>query len=479
MTTAAANTQFVIRVSAENIKNVRVVDFIPNRYVTKISGANGAGKTSVLDVIFYALAPRKTLTPTLIRQGQKKGFIRVETNTHIITRKLDEKGGALQIEQKASGTLIKAPDDWLEGIAGELGFDPLKFMRLKPEEQFAVLRGLVEMEADVDDLEVRNDNDAETMTKRRAEARRMEAARDQIIVDKSLPTEAVDIDAILAEARAVTDHNREVEEQERDRVIYRGQRDELVRRMEDRTNRINQLRAELSTLEKANEMGSEQLGKANETIAAWEPLPSLKDRHELDERISTASATNSRVTVNNANREQRARFEQDVETIKDELKRLEEAMRERKLKIARTLEKAKFPVAGLSFETIEEGSSGRERKNPKKIVTYHGIPLAEASSAEQIRVSTAIGMAGKPDMRFLLIREGSLLDDNGWAILEQMAHEHNFQILSEVVDTSGKVGIFMEDGEIKAVNAEPGKTDAAPTKAARKAKNEKQGELIK
>lgn len=95
-------------------------------------------------------------------------------------------------------------------------------------------------------------------------------------------------------------------------------------------------------------------------------------------------------------------------------------------------------------------------------------------------MSTAIGMAGKPDLRFLLIREGSLLDDNGWAILEQMAHEHNFQILAEIVDKSGKVGIYMEDGEVKAVNAEPEKNpEAAPKKAARKGKNEKQGELIK
>ena len=472
--------QFLIRVTAEQFKNVKVVDFMPNRYVTKISGANGAGKTSALDAVFYALAPRKTLTPTLIRQGQKKGFIRIETNTHIITRKLDEKGGGLQIEQKGSGTLVKAPDDWLDGIAGELGFDPLRFMRLKPEEQFGVLRGLVQMEADIDDLEVRNENDAEAITKRKAEAKRMEAARDQISVDKNLPTEAEDINALLAEARAVTDHNRDVEQRERERERVRNERDELVRAMEDRTMRINQLREEMTRLEKDNQTKSEELGRRNAAITAWEPLPSLKDRHELDERISAASSTNSRVTVNNANREQREKFDKDVDAIKDELTKLEDAVRERKIKIARTLEKAKFPVAGLSFETIEEGSSGRERKNPKKIVTYHGIPLADASSAEQIRVSTAIGMAGKPDLRFLLIREGSLLDDNGWAILEQMAHEHNFQILAEIVDKSGKVGIYMEDGEVKAVNAEPEKNpEAAPKKAARKGKNEKQGELIK
>ena len=161
------------------------------------------------------------------------------------------------------------------------------------------------------------------------------------------------------------------------------------------------------------------------------------------------------------------------------MKKLEDGIRERKLKIARTLEKAKFPIPGLSFETIEEGSGGRERKNPKKIVTYHGIPLGDASSAEQIRVSTAIGMSGKSELRFMVIREGSLLDENNMAILEQMAHENNWQILAEVVDTTGKVGIFMQDGEVAAVNAELDAPAPAPAKKAGKKKNEKQGELIK
>ena len=310
-------SQYIIRVTAEQFKNVKVVDFMPNRYVTKISGANGAGKTSALEAVFNALAPRKTLSPSLIRQGQKKGFIRIETNTHIITRKLDDKGGSLQIEQKGTNSLVKAPYDWLEGIAGELGFDPLKFMRMKPEEQFQVLKGLVPMDEDIDSLEIRNENDSETITKRKAEAKRLEAARDQITVDKTLPDEPVDIDALLTEARTITEHNRAIEMQEREREENRRARDQIVRSIEDRTQRINQLRAEMERLEKANEQESKQLGAANAEINAWEPLPALKDRRELDERISAASADNSRITSNNSRREQREKLDKDVDTIKD------------------------------------------------------------------------------------------------------------------------------------------------------------------
>ena len=471
MTTANNNNQYLIRVTAESFKNVKVIDFMPNRYITKISGANGAGKTSALDAVFYALLGRKTLPTTLIRQGQKKGFIRVETNTHIITRTLDEKGGTLQIEAKASGTLVKAPDDWLEGIAGDLGFDPLKFMRLKPEEQFQALKNLVPMDADVDDLETRNEADAERITARKAEAKRLEAARDHIVVDKSLPAQPADVDELLRKAREASEHNAGIERE-------RQRRERIEAEIAESLKRVQRLQEQLLAEEAAH-------NSLKVVTATWEPLPAPIDRTGLDDRISAAMRDNSAIATNSANKAQRENFERDVDRIKDEVTRLEEEVRERKLRIATTLERAKFPIPGLSFETISEGSSGRERKNPKKIITYHGVPLADASSAEQIRVSTAIGMANKPELRFLLIRDGSLLDDNGLAILEQMAHEQDFQILMEKVDTSGKVGIYMEDGSIKTVNAEPEQTTATatPPRAARgsrkKDKDEKQGELIK
>ena len=477
MTTAANTNQYLIRVTAEQFKNVKVIDFMPNRYMTTMTGANGAGKTSVLDVVFYALLGRKTLSPTLIRQGQKKGFIRIETNTHIITRHLDDKGGDLQIEQKASGTLIKAPTDWLDGIAGDLGFDPLKFMRYTPEEQFQALKSPVPMDADVDDLETRNETAGETITKRRGEAKRLEAARDHITIDKTLPATEADIADLLQQSRAAAEHNDAIERERNRRRQIDDEHERKLAQATEKKKQIENLQSELKQLDAYNR-------ETEKTMVEWKPLDEPKDRAALDAKVSEATRTNSAIATNNANKAQREQFEREVDAIKVEVTRLEEEVRARKITIASALENAKFPVPGLSFETITEGSSGRERKNPKKIITYNGVPLSEASSAEQIRVSTAIGMANKPELRFLLIRDGSLLDDTGLAILEQMAHEQNFQILMEKVDTTGKLGIYMEDGTIKTVNAEPeAAAEPAPRRTTRKKdekkKDEKQGELIK
>jgi hypothetical protein len=81
----------------------------------------------------------------------------------------------------------------------------------------------------------------------------------------------------------------------------------------------------------------------------------------------------------------------------------------------------------------------------------------------------AIGMAINPKLRVMRIKDGSLLDDKTLAIVSSMAEKEDFQVWLECVDTTGKVGIYLSDGEVVAVNEEPVK------KARRKEKTEKVG----
>jgi transcription antitermination factor NusG len=54
------------------------------------------------------------------------------------------------------------------------------------------------------------------------------------------------------------------------------------------------------------------------------------------------------------------------------------------------------------------------------------------------------------------------------AVLEEMAHENDWQMLVEVVDTSGKVGIYMEEGEVIRVNADPSNNELAKVEEPKK-----------
>lgn len=473
--------QYIIRVTAERFKNIRVVDFILNRHgITSVSGGNGAGKTSVLDAIWLSFQKQKKIDPKLIRQGEKDGLIKIETNTHIVTRTFDQRGTTLKIESKDNGLLHPKPEDWLREIAGPLGADPLEFKNLTDEKQFETVKGLVKLEADIDDLQTRTALDRQKLKELKADARKDQRDHDAIRVDYQLPEQPIDVDALLSESREIDADNRKIDEAQRARDRQDIDLNLAENEIKQLQNRHNELSEELARLSRHLDAKRESTQELREQVEKREPLPARRDRAEVTERIRTSSAENQRIADNNANRKRREALDLQIRNNKDEQDKLNEAVRQRRVKLATTLQKAEFPVKGLSFDIRELDTAGEELDNPKKTVTYNGIPLREASSAEQIRVSAEIAMAGKPDLRFLLIREGSLLDDNSMDALEELAAKYEYQILMEVVDKTGDVGIYMEDGTIKQINAPdapaPKKTAAKKTAAKKTAK---QGELIK
>ncbi|MEN6334232.1 MAG: hypothetical protein ABFE01_08215, partial [Phycisphaerales bacterium] len=101
----------------------------------------------------------------------------------------------------------------------------------------------------------------------------------------------------------------------------------------------------------------------------------------------------------------------------------------------RRVAEAKFPVPGLAFEAGH--------------VTLNRIPFDQCSSAEQLKVSVAIGMALNPKLRVLLIRDGSLLDEDSMKILAETAAANDTQVWIEVVRTDSSVSVVIEDGAVK------------------------------
>lgn len=96
---------------------------------------------------------------------------------------------------------------------------------------------------------------------------------------------------------------------------------------------------------------------------------------------------------------------------------------------------ADMPVDGLAFD--DEG------------VTFNGVPLKQASSAEQLRVSVAIAMKLNPELRVIQVRDGSLLDSESMQLLEELAEGQDYQVWIERVDETAAVGVVIEDGRVK------------------------------
>jgi hypothetical protein len=101
------------------------------------------------------------------------------------------------------------------------------------------------------------------------------------------------------------------------------------------------------------------------------------------------------------------------------------------------IEGASFPIEGLSFDATG--------------VLYNGLPFAQASSSEQLRVSAAMAFAMNPEFKVILIRDGSLLDSHSREMLRQMAEESDAQVWMEVVGKNEQPAIIIEDGRVKEI----------------------------
>jgi chromosome segregation ATPase len=181
---------------------------------------------------------------------------------------------------------------------------------------------------------------------------------------------------------------------------------------------------------------AEALDKANEAVehakSALGELQPVSDGtvERVTHAIASAQATNAAVSRERERREHMATVEKLRTGVANRTKQIEslDAMK------AEGLAAAKMPTEGLSFD--EDG------------VTYNGLAFSQASSAEQLRVSCAIGMAAKPEIRIMRITDGSLLDSTNLAVIEEMAREHEYQVWIERVDESGTIGVVIEDGEV-------------------------------
>jgi DNA repair exonuclease SbcCD ATPase subunit len=95
----------IVNFKAENIKKLVAVEISPTDNTVIVTGKNGAGKSSVLDAIWWALSGTKHIQDKPIREGQTKAMIRLDLGTIIVERVFSE--------PPPSGTSITATVSWV------------------------------------------------------------------------------------------------------------------------------------------------------------------------------------------------------------------------------------------------------------------------------------------------------------------------------------------------------------------------------
>lgn len=430
----------IIEFRAENFKRLNVVEIRPNPGLNQITGKNGNGKTSVLDGIWAALGGAAASPDKPIRTGAAKGKVFLDLGDYTVERKYSESGGnTLTIKGKDGG---KHGQNLLDDLVGDLTFDPLQFAKLNPKQRYNELKRLANV-GDIEKLESDNDADYKKRTDLNRDAKAIRARADGISVTNP-PVEKVDIAALASKIEDAAKHNGEIDVRRarRESVASEVERDasEGIRAIEYRIEEYKrQIEATTSAMAGAAKQLTElasSIKERRDKLATAEPLPEKIDVATVRAELNAAQLKNQEFE----RVQERKRLVNEAIEIESKASALTKAMADRDTEKQTLMQSAKMPLKGLSLE------SGN--------VLYNGLPFDQSSDAEQLRISVAIAMSQNPTLRVLRIRDGSLLDEDGVKIIAEMARDNDYQIWMEKVDSTGKVGIVMVDGEVSAVNEE-------------------------
>lgn len=422
----------IIQFSAENFKKLRVVSIEPKGGLVQITGPNGAGKSSVLDAIRAALGGKDQVPDVPIRKGEDTARIRLDMGEIIVTRRFREGRPTDMIIENADKSRPVGPQRLLDDMLGEIAFDPLAFTRMKPGDQFETLRRLVPLAVNIDALDGQNKTDFETRTDVNRRQKERQAAANTTIVPDGLPEAAPDTVELLAELDRATRHNNEIDQR-------RTRREGVAREIEQHRTVARSIEGEIARIEaqlaEAKAALADRVGQADAQQKLLDEAPALPfpiDALPITKQIADAGKIRDGIKA----RERKADLQKEADDLKAEAEQLTANMAARDKQRAEAIAAAVMPIPGVTFGD--------------RVVLYEGLPLDQASSAVQLRLSVKVAMAMAPKIRVMLVKDGSLLDEQGLATLAEMAQAEDYQIWLERVDTSGRVGIIMEDGSVAA-----------------------------
>lgn len=401
----------VVKLSAENILRLNAVEITPDGNIVIIGGDNEQGKTSVLDSIFLALGGRLAKHKKPLKEGTEKGKTVVDLGDLVVTRTFTSNGGGTLKVSSKDGANYSSPQKMLDGLMGKFTFDPLQWVQMDSQKQVAMLKELVGL----DFTKIDNDRKAfyDSRTDINREIKDVKGTLSTTTYYNDAPDKPVSYQELVEQLN--------IEEEKRD------EKETIADNIASLKTEYKEIKDQIAALETRKKEIQEE-GKSLQ--AQYDEMPDAAV-DEIKSQMSKAEEVNQKVSSNQTHTKLSTRLK-ELETQSEKLTTEINAIDAQKVA---DLQNAKFPIDDLGFD-----DSG---------VVYKNIPFEQCSSAEKLRVSIAMAIAMNPKLKVLLIRDGSLLDNNNLKLIASMADKADCQVWIERVSKDENCHVVIEDGYVK------------------------------
>lgn len=388
----------------ENLKRVKAVSLTPSPAgLTVIGGKNGAGKTTVLDAIVWALGGEKYRPSEAQRDGSMTPpHIRITLSNGLIVERKG-KNSALTVTDPSGK---KAGQQLLNEFISQLALDLPRFLQANAKEKADTLLQILGIGPQ---LRALDDEIARIYNQRTTVGQ----IRDQKAAHAAELPEYADAPD---EEISVSELSHQLTEALKNNASNIAWREKLVADMK----KADELQKELTAL-----MASIEQTQSRVDAAVDVDVTAIQDDIERAEEI------NAKVRANLT--KEHAQAEADAEA--ERYKALTQAIEQKRSDRMKLLEGADLPLPGL---TVEDGE-----------LKYNGHSWDCMSGSEQLRVATAIVRRLNPACGFVLLDKLEQMDEDTLIGFGAWLEEEGLQAIATRVSTGSECTIIIEDGTVK------------------------------
>ena len=391
----------------ENVKRVKAVSLTPSPAgLTVIGGKNGAGKTTVLDAIVWALGGEKYRPSEAQRDGSMTPpHIRITLSNGLVVERKG-KNAALTVTDPSGR---KAGQQLLNEFISQLALDLPRFLQANAKEKADTLLQILGIGPQ---LRALDDEIARIYNQRTTVGQ----IRDQKAAHAAELPEYADAPG---EEISVSELSHQLTEALKINAANIAWREKLVADMK----KADELQKELTALMASIEQTQSRVDAAVDI-----------DVTVIQNDIERAEEINAKVRANLTKEHAQAEAEAEAERYKT----LTQAIEQKRSDRTKLLEGADLPLPGL---TVEDGE-----------LKYNGHSWDCMSGSEQLRVATAIVRRLNPACGFVLLDRLEQMDEETLIGFGSWLEDEGLQAIATRVSTGSECQVIIEDGMVKGAN---------------------------